>query len=356
MHHYAENVLLKPFKFIMEFTIKMNSDNVDVNAIVAVAVDANVVNVNVPKKRGRKPKSQVVSDDNTNQVVEPPVAPKKRGRKPKGGKIITELKPVMTDNMIQHNVILHLKCNTNDFDEVTQNSEMPESFHVTSQVKASDLNYDNLNNIEEMKPETSSNDDDVHDDDMSNVRMKNIWKKIKELQKRFYFNDMCSKKSACFWCTCDFDNPSIYIPKNQMNDTYHVYGCFCSPECSVSFLMNENIDTSQKFERYQMLNYIYGKAYNYEKSIQPAPSPYYLLDKFFGNLTIQEYRKLLSNERLLIVIDKPLTRIFPEIHEENNDFVSNKNSVVPSNSSFKIKKRNTAANSKTSSLTKKFGF
>ena len=199
-------------------------------------------------------------------------------------------------------------------------------------------------------------EENTETNDSSNVQMKHIWKKIKELQKLFYFNNVYSKKSACFWCTCEFDNPAIYIPKYQMNENYHVYGCFCSPECSASFLMNENIDTSQKFERYQMLNYIYGKAYNYEKNIQPAPSPYYLLDKFFGNLSIQEYRKLLSNERLLIVIDKPLTRIFPEIHEENNDFVSNKNSVVPSNTSFQIKKKGNSKNSKTTSLSKKFGF
>ena len=310
---------------------------------------------NLPKKRGRKPK--VLVDDSIESVedVETIVVPKKRGRKPKGGKIITELKSEMSDNMIQHNVILHLKCNINDFDEVLHNGEMPESFHVTSQVKASELVYDNLQSNDEPNSEHSFDDDDKCDD-MTNIQMKHIWKKIKEIQKRFYFNEVCSKKSACFWCTCDFDNPTIFIPKNQMNDNYNVYGCFCSPECSVSFLMNENIDTSQKFERYQMLNYIYGKAYNYDKNIQPAPSPYYLLDKYFGNLTIQEYRKLLSNERLLIVIEKPLTRIFPEIHEENNDFVSNKNSVVPSNSNFKIKKKTANAASKMGSLTKKFGF
>ena len=36
----------------------------------------------------------------------------------------------------------------------------------------------------------------------------------------------------------------IYIPKYFMNETYHVYGCFCSPECAVAHLMEENIDSS----------------------------------------------------------------------------------------------------------------
>jgi hypothetical protein len=319
------------------------------------------VEVKIPKKRGRKPKNQT-------QITEPlpepstPPAPKKRGRKPKGGKIINELKPIDNDSIVQHNVILHLKCNSDDLDSENVTQVLPESFQVSSQVKTDTLEFNSIQNLHENELINDDDDDKCNDNNdntettESNVSMKHVWKKIKELQKLFYFNNVYSKKSACFWCTCEFDNPSIYIPKYQMNENYHVYGCFCSPECSVSFLMNENIDTSQKFERYQMLNYIYGKACNYEKNIQPAPSPYYLLDKFFGNLSIQEYRKLLSNERLLIVIDKPLTRIFPEIHEENNDFVSNKNSVVPSNTNFQIKKKGVNANSKAKSLSNKFGF
>ena len=317
------------------------------------------VEIKVPKKRGRKPKNQTQITEPITEPSTPPV-PKKRGRKPKGGKIISELKPIDNDSIVQHNVILHLKCNSNDIDSDNIEHPVPESFQVTSQVKTEQLEFNNIQDSvtneyldNENKTDQTPEENEQVD---ANISMKNLWKKIKELQKLFYFNNEYSKKSACFWCTCEFDNPSIYIPKYQMNENYHVYGCFCSPECGVSFLMNENIDTSQKFERYQMLNYIYGKACNYEKNIQPAPSPYYLLEKFFGNLSIQEYRKLLSNERLLIVIDKPLTRIFPEIHEENNDFVSNKNSVVPSNTTFKIKKKGNNLNSKAKSLTKKFGF
>jgi len=316
------------------------------------------VEVKVPKKRGRKPKNQTPVNEPISEPSTPP-APKKRGRKPKGGKIISELKPIDNDSIVQHNVILHLKCNSNDLNNENLTQVLPESFQVSSQVKTETLEFNNIQEPlenEYMEVDSDGKNEDNNEELNSNISMKHIWKKIKELQKIFYFNNVYSKKSACFWCTCEFDNPAIYIPKYQMNENYHVYGCFCSPECSVSFLMNENIDTSQKFERYQMLNYIYGKAYNYEKNIQPAPSPYYLLDKFFGNLSIQEYRKLLSNERLLIVIDKPLTRIFPEIHEENNDFISNKNSVVPSNTTFQIKKKGNTANSKTSSLSKKFGF
>jgi hypothetical protein len=87
--------------------------------------------------------------------------------------------------------------------------------------------------------------------------------------------------------------------------------------------MEENIDSSTKFERYHLLNHIYSKVYGYKKNIKPAPNPHYLLDKFYGNLTIQEYRKLLKTEHMLLVIDKPMTRILPELHEDREDFVTN---------------------------------
>ena len=68
------------------------------------------------------------------------------------------------------------------------------------------------------------------------------------------------------------------------------------------------------------MNYIYGKVYNYEKEIKFAPNPYYTLSKYYGNLSIQEYRQLLEYDRLILVIDKPVSKIYPEIHEDNNEF------------------------------------
>jgi hypothetical protein len=165
---------------------------------------------------------------------------------------------------------------------------------------------------------------------------KEIWRKINQLKVSFHKSDICkntggTQRSACFWCTCEFDSPAIYIPKTLTKDVYNVYGCFCSPECSAAFLMNENIDTSTKFERYHLLNLLYGKIYKYEKSIKVAPNPFYLLNKFYGNLTIQEYRKLFQSDQMIYVVNKPLTHILPELYEDNNDFLLN-NKIIPTNS------------------------
>jgi hypothetical protein len=188
-------------------------------------------------------------------------------------------------------------------------------------------------------------------DNKSKNDIKNIWKKLKILENDLHTNNICDKKSACFWCTYDFDNPPIHIPKHYIKNSFEVYGCFCSPECATAYLMGEHIDSSSKFERYHLLNNIYAKIYDYTKNIKPAPNPYYMLDKYYGNLSIQEYRSLLRNERLFLIVDKPLTRILPELHEDNDDFIIN-NKIIPSNGSQNTKK---TKNSKNSILNNNFG-
>lgn len=166
----------------------------------------------------------------------------------------------------------------------------------------------------------NKNEVDFSQEDNDDVNVKDMSAKLKQLKIQLYKNSLQSeKKSACFWCTYDFDNAPCYIPKYEMDGTIYGYGSFCRPECAVAFLMKENIDDSTKFDRYHLLNQIYSKVYDCKKNIKPAPDPHYLLDKFYGNLTIQEYRRLLKTEHLLLVIDKPLTRILPELHEDTDD-------------------------------------
>lgn len=185
--------------------------------------------------------------------------------------------------------------------------------------------------------------------DFKNGNNKDIWKKISQLKLNFYNNDSLGiQRSSCFWDTCEFDTPPIHIPLSSTKG----YGCFCHPECAVAFLMNENIDTSVKFERYYLLNSIYGPIYNYNKSIKPAPNPYYLLNKFYGNLTINEYRKLFQCEQVIYIVNKPLTNVLPELYEDNNDFfVGNK---IIQNNTIEIKKK-VSKNAKSSIINEVFG-
>jgi len=287
---------------------------------------------------------------------------KKRGRKPKGGKIVQQITSIVPVKEDKPNVILHLKCSMKDLQNSNQNGLLePYNFMTNKNDLAYDvIGSDNINVINSYYNEKNSTaistlDNDYEDDDeYCKDSNKEIWKKIKQLEHNLHINNVNNKKSACFWDTCEFDNPPIYIPKHYINGTYHVYGCFCSPECGVAYLMNEIIDSSTKFERYHLFNHIYSKIYDYKKNIKPAPDPYYMLEKYYGNLSIQEYRSLLRNERLFLIVDKPLTRILPELHEDNDDFILN-NKIIPSNN-YQIKTRlQRKKQNKSSILNEKFG-
>jgi hypothetical protein len=283
--------------------------------------------------------------DSMNKITDEmkPIA-KKRGRKPKGGKIIQQVIPIENQKIDKPNVILHLKCSMKDLQNSNGSNTYVETFNFSNK---HELNYDLLeqDNIITITNPKSSNciqHEHEYEDDNDDVECKDsnkeIWKKLKQLEHNLHINNVNNKKSACFWDTCDFDSPPVYIPKHFINGTYHVYGCFCSPECGVAYLMNENIDSSTKFERYHLFNHIYAKIYDYQKNIKPAPNPYYMLEKYYGNLSIQEYRSLLRNERLFLIVDKPLTRILPELHEDNDEFILN-NKIIPSNNNYQLKTR-----------------
>jgi hypothetical protein len=358
-------------------------------------VDNVAIGSQVPKKRGRKSKKELeemqrekeynlfrVEEKETKEEVEissTPVSnpmtsvPKKRGRKPKGGKIIQQPQHIPIIKELKPNVILHLKCFMKDLKK-TDWDGLVGSFYFLKNDSYEIVSNKDTDNITLIQNNTlldsregilSDEENEMMDRDHSKKCIeeneeykKDICKKLKKLQYDLHNNNVPDNKSACFWCTYTFENPTIYIPKScvkvehqpsvkvehqpsvkvdESPGKYSVYGCFCSPECAVSYLMSENIDTSVKFERYALLNSLYSKIYNYTEVIKPAPDPHYLLEKFYGKLTIQEYRSSFKKDRLFLVLNKPLTHILPELIEDkdalniHNITISNKKINIAAN-------------------------
>ena len=274
-----------------------------------------------PKKRGRKPKKKPENEQ--------PTVPKKRGRKPKGGKILKKNEKInQPEKETKPNIVLHLKCKTTSLTELSnfnnstlynpEISNPSESLNIFNNSKLTSLNYKVIENNNTIPcNHNHSIQHKTAEIPSENVNMKELWNKLNKLKENLRTNNVSDKNSACFWCTHDFDSPAIYIPKQINNGLLEVYGCFCSPECA--YLKNQDIDNSIKWERYALLNNTYCKIFNYSRNIKPAPNPHYTLEKYYGNLSIQEYRKLLNNERILMVVDKPMTKVLPELYEENNE-------------------------------------
>jgi hypothetical protein len=324
---------------------------------------------------------------------------KKRGRKPKAG-LMSNTSSNLSDITEVPNIILHLKCHMSDLktnDSISNYGYTPaieevESYNISNtSIHSSDIA--NMNKDDDEYEQSGEYNDDGDDSNYSAVasitpgsvmsgscvstftvpvssasaaasasacasasatvssitarniniiqerNSKEIMKKLNRLKFSFHngepLQSKINHKSACFWDTCDFDTQMYYIPVMIVNDIFQVYGCFCSAECAVAFLLKEPIDTSTKFERLHLIQLLYGNPNG--RGIKPAPNPYYLLDKYYGNLTIQEYRQLLKGPQLIHIVNKPLTHILPELYEDNNDFLVN-SKVIPTNN-LKLKKR-----------------
>lgn len=284
----------------------------------------------VKKKRGRKPKNVIPTESaNDNPTLQ--TVPKKRGRKPKGGKLINKINNQNENPVEIINVILHLKCSLNDIIETSNFMTNTISYNPDAPPQIESFNnlhnfasYESDNKINENDNISQSNifNNDANHNNENSDDMKVINQKLKSLKMLLYKNNNNDKKSACFWCTYEFDSTPCYIPMQDSKCEILGYGSFCRPECATAYLMKENIDDSIKFERYHLLNKYYSKIYNYTKSIKPSPDPYYTLDKFYGNLSIKEYRKLTRSDHMLVTINKPFSKSLPELHDENDTLVS----------------------------------
>jgi hypothetical protein len=220
---------------------------------------------------------------------------KKRGRKPKGGKILDAVVHESQHEEVMHNIILHLKC----------------SFQETLLALKDD------GGIEAFTEELH------HESYGTETEESTLHHKLKTLQSRLHTNMEMKSRSDCFWCTQSFDSPTIHIPKGKTGDTYQVYGCFCCPECAAGYLFNESrLDASCKFERYHMLNFLYGSVYEYDHAIVPAPPPHYFLNKFLGILSIEQYHQMIRQNKFVLVAEKPMCASYPELMQSAANFES----------------------------------
>ena len=193
-------------------------------------------------------------------------------------------------------------------------------------------------------------------DSYNNFSM-NTFEKNKVLPIMLEYNEFNKKKEwpssinmCCFWCSEQFDSVPVGIPIMKQSDTYYMYGNFCSPECAAAYIFDNKKFINDCWERYSMLNYIYGN----NESIKVAPSKL-CLKKYGGRLSIKEYRHICTkfNKSYKLLLP-PMISILPMIEEINlNDdsnnidmYLLNKEQINKANEEYRLKRNKPLPDSK----------
>jgi len=129
---------------------------------------------------------------------------------------------------------------------------------------------------------------------------------------------------ACFWCCHGFLTPPYALPSHILDETWYMYGNFCSAECSVAHLFKEHLDSHVQWERYALLNSLYsedaGVKVGSVHGIKPAP-PREVLRMFGGSMDISEYRALVHEKKLRVdVMTPPMVSIIQTMDTKPMDF------------------------------------
>ena len=113
------------------------------------------------------------------------------------------------------------------------------------------------------------------------------------------------KHLCCFWCCHNIDYKVYGMPikYDSINDTYILYGSFCSLQCASAYNFSTYNGCDKVWEINSMIQMI-AKRYGISNHIRPSPSRY-LLKMFNGYLSIEEYRNLHKNNETTHILNLP---------------------------------------------------
>jgi len=131
-----------------------------------------------------------------------------------------------------------------------------------------------------------------------------------------------TEQNNCCWnCTHSFDsNNLVSIPVRFEQGIFYVTGYFCSPGCGYRYIYDTYKD-KELWEKYELLKYYFRIIYGENIDIKVPPNKL-LLEKFGGNLTIEEYK---NKDKYNIIINPPIIIIANNSEQinqkENNDYL-----------------------------------
>jgi hypothetical protein len=313
------------------------------------------------KKRGRKKKEVVVEEVKQK---------KKRGRKAAVKYFSSSIRkkiPLTTVLQDNNNYILHLNVkdeddndndNENCLEDCDKNvdksdiiSQVFEKLQIENEYNISELQkeYDDLVDQEEsILSDIMNNQDDLtdlyekrienreHQDNVLFSKLETYHKDNNVIDKIFNTEDIVEKEDilqeenrkkgffellhqfvkneswlhktnvCCWWCCHTFDTVPIGIPEkyDQIMKKFLVKGVFCSFSCMMAY----NKETDRNSIKNYLIKFLYTKltgTFLLDIQLEPAP-PRCTLKMFGGDLTIEEFRNSLKENKVYKMIQYPM--------------------------------------------------
>ncbi len=107
---------------------------------------------------------------------------------------------------------------------------------------------------------------------------------------------------ACFWCAHQFEGRPVFLPYDEKDGVWHVYGNFCCPECALAFCLDEKEDQQVRWEKVALLHRMYANIVG--GRIYPSPARI-VLRHFGGKMSIEEYRATVRRGKVRVDIHYP---------------------------------------------------
>lgn len=261
---------------------------------------------------------------------------RKRGRPPKNMVMTKPTKNIIERKETEEQLVLFLpsfdntisdKRTNNEFLSITESETKNKFKHLTDNFNKSD---EHCNNLSDNNSNNSNNSDDTENIKIKNKGNINIEKLVEELHKKdaliMHLKSKLKDKSiynenvvllnkdnkkklinlglitindnklhlvdktdiACWWCTYNFDTIPLGLPDHFKNNTFYVFGNFCSFSCMLAY--NDNLDDYRKSVRTGLIKQLYKNVFNNDNMIIKASGPRELLNKFGGPMDISKYR------------------------------------------------------------------
>lgn len=151
--------------------------------------------------------------------------------------------------------------------------------------------------------------------------------------------DVTESQQHCWWCTYGFGHEPFSMPiRLSNNNQYDTVGCFCSPECTASYIFANKSGVCDPWKQYEMLHRMVNKKHDgVEIRIKLAP-PRETLQRYGGPYSISAYRSILQDYRKHVRVSMPpINPIQKMIEEVAVDYTKKRHKFLPIDST-RVKK------------------